>query len=139
MDLARLCRTSRVLHYMTLPQLYNNITLTSHHHYRHHEHTRSHGPTQGRSRKRKLDDRDGGGEPVQCRTGPSSFATGLNTLVTRNVSQLVRGMRLDGHWRGEENEDEEYTGGGYVSDETILLDVAVRAAIDRCTNIEAFR
>ena len=120
---------------MTLPQLYNNITLTSYHHQ--HQRTNSYGESQRQSRKRKLCDREDGGLPVQPRHGPSAFATGLNTLVTRNVSQLVRGMRLGGHWRGDDDEDEETTGGG--SDAAMMLNVAVRAAIDRCTNIEAFR
>ncbi|KMU74157.1 hypothetical protein CISG_04086 [Coccidioides immitis RMSCC 3703] len=65
-DLSRLCRTCRVLNYMTLPQLYKNITLTSY------------------DKIRYRDDL-----PEGCGSA-SPFSMGLNAIVTRNVASLIR-------------------------------------------------
>lgn len=112
-DLSRLCCTCRVLNYMTLPHLYKNLTLTSH------------------DRIRYRDDRTGE------RMSSSSFSMGLNTVITQNVGLLVRSVRLRGGWR--EDGLEEHARAGRVPDSSMMLNIAVRAAVDRMTELESFR
>ena len=114
-DLARVCQTSRVLHYMTLPQLYRKITLTSYDGVRY-------------------KDSDGLPEGVG---NASPFSMGLNALVTRNVAALVHVLVLRGNWR--EHDLKEYSRCGRVPDDAMMLNIAVRAAVDRCANLETFK
>ena len=112
-SLARLCRTSRVLYYMTLPQLWKRVVLRSHSsiHYR---------------------------DDVPEGFGSASpFSMGLNALVTRNVSSLVRSLVLEGDYRSSDLE--EYSRAGRVSESTMILNIAVRAAVDQCLHLEDFR
>lgn len=111
-DLARVCRTSRVLNYMTVPHLYNTITLTSY------------------EDVRFRDDRPEGSGSA------SPFAMGLNALVTRNTAHLVRHLTLKGQWK--EYDLEEYAKIGRVPDNAMMLNIAVRAALERCTGLESF-
>ena len=93
---------------MTLPQLYKSVTLVS---------------------------RDAGYNETtdNGRYGSASpFSTGLNTLVTRNVSNLVRSIHLDGQWKQD-------VATCQLSDDTVMLNIAVRAALDRCINLESLR
>ncbi|KAJ5120350.1 uncharacterized protein N7515_009738 [Penicillium bovifimosum] len=111
-DLARLCRTCRVLNYMALPQLYRNLTLTSYDKIRYR------------------------GEQPEGIGSASPFTMGLNAVITRSYATLVRSMTLRGEWK--EPELEEYARVGRVPDSSMLLNIAARAAIDRMTNLESF-
>ncbi|KAF2278582.1 uncharacterized protein EI97DRAFT_393107, partial [Westerdykella ornata] len=110
-DLARVTRTSRLLYYMTLPLLYENVTLRSY------------------SDIRYIDGRPegyGGGSP---------FAVGLNTLVSRPFTDYVKSFRVVGEWR--EHDVDDYTK-GRVPDNSMMLQIAMRAALDRMKNLESF-
>ena len=100
---------------MCLPQLYSNMTLYSYDTIRY-----------------KGDD----GRPEGCGSA-SPFSMGLNALVTRNVSQLVRRLALQGIWK--EHDLKEFSQVGRVPDDAMMLNIAVRAAVDRCTGLESFR
>jgi len=67
----------------------------------------------------------------------SPFSMGLNALVTRNVSGLVRSLCLEGEFRVSDLE--EYSKAGRVSESSMILNIAVRAAVDQCSNLESFR
>ncbi|KAF7165574.1 hypothetical protein CNMCM5623_009759 [Aspergillus felis] len=111
-DIARLCRTCRVLNYMALPQLYRHITLTSYDKIRYR-----------------------GDEPEGIGSA-SPFSMGLNAAVTRPYASLVRSLTLRGDWR--EDELEEHARVGRVPDSSMMLNIAVRAAVDRMTELESF-
>ncbi|WEW61128.1 hypothetical protein PRK78_006618 [Emydomyces testavorans] len=111
-DLSRLCRTCRVLNYMTLPQLYKNITLTSYDKIRYRDEL-----------------------PEGCGSA-SPFSMGLNAIVTRNVASLVRSLTMRGEWR--EDGLDEHARVGRVTDSSMMLNIAVRAAIDKMTGLEKF-
>ena len=98
---------------MTLPQLYRNISLTSYDTIRYRD-----------------DQPEGQGSA-------SPFAMGLNALVSRNVASLVRTLSLQGDWR--EHDLQEYSRVGRVPDDAMMLNIAVRAAIDKCAQLESFR
>lgn len=112
-SLARLCRTSRVLFYMTLPHLWKSVTLEAHSNIRH---------------KDDLPEGFGGASP---------FSMGLNALVTRNVPKLVRSLSLEGEY-GVADLDE-YAKAGRVSESGMVLNIAIRAAIDQCIHLRSFR
>ena len=97
---------------MTLPQLYQTITLTSY------------------NGVRYRDNRPEGSGSA------SPFAMGLNALVTRNTAKLVRSLILQGEWK--EYEMVEHARAGRVPDNAMMLNIAVRAAIDRCEGLESF-
>ncbi|KAB8077749.1 hypothetical protein BDV29DRAFT_167760 [Aspergillus leporis] len=111
-DLARLCRTCRVLNYMTLPQLYKSITLTSYDKIRYR-----------------------GGMPEGMGSA-SPFSMGLNAIITRSYASLVRSLTLRGNWR--ESELEEHARVGRVPDSSMMLNIVVRAAIDKMNELESF-
>lgn len=111
-DLARICRTCRVLNYMSLPQLYKDLTLTSY----------------GRIRYR--------GEEPEGMGSASPFSNGLNAVITRPYAGLVRSLTLRGEWR--EHELEEHARVGRVPDSSMMLNIAVRAAVDRMTDLQSF-
>ncbi|PGH03406.1 hypothetical protein AJ79_07372 [Helicocarpus griseus UAMH5409] len=111
-DLARLCRTCRVLNYMTLPQLYRDLTLTSY------------------DRIRYRDD------VVEGCGSASPFSMGLSAVVTRKVGGLVRSMTLRGEWR--EDELEEHSRVGRVPDSSMMLNLVVRAGLDKMPGLESF-
>lgn len=98
---------------MTLPQLYNELTLTSHDTIRYRD-------------KR----------PEGCGSA-SPFSMGLNAVVTRNVANLVHSLRLRGEWK--EYTLAEHSRVGRVPDDTMMLNIAVRAAVDRMSALEKFR
>jgi hypothetical protein len=112
-SLARLCRTSRVLWYMTLPHLWKNVTLKSYSTIRY-----------------KDDVPEGFGSA-------SPFSMGLNALVTRNVSSLVRSLSLEGEFSAADLN--EHARAGRVSESTMILNIAVRAVLDQCVHLEKFR
>ncbi|EUC34671.1 hypothetical protein COCCADRAFT_3982 [Bipolaris zeicola 26-R-13] len=110
-DLARLTRTSRLLYYMTMPRLYEHVTLRAY------------------SEIRYVD-----GRPEGYGSG-SPFAMGLNTLVSRNFNNYIRKFRVLGNWREQDTEDYRH---GRVPDSSMVLQVAMRAAIDRMTSLDSF-
>jgi hypothetical protein len=111
-DLARITRTSRLFYYMTLPRLYERVTLHCY------------------TEMRYNDD----GKPEGYGSG-SPFAMGLNTLVARNFTDYVHAFRLVGDWR--EHDVDDYTK-GRVPDNSMVLQIAMRAALDKMTRLEAF-
>ncbi|CEJ58763.1 hypothetical protein PMG11_07409 [Penicillium brasilianum] len=111
-DTARLCRTCRVLNYMALPQLYRSLTLTSYDKIRYR------------------------GEQPEGSGSASPFTMGLNAVITRPYATLVRSITLRGDWK--ETDLEEHAQVGRVPDSSMLLNIAVRAAVDRMTNLESF-
>lgn len=111
-DIARLCRTCRVLNYMALPQLYRSLTLTSY------------------DKIRYRNDRPEG-------IGSASpFTMGLNAVITRPFATLVQSITLRGEWKAHELEEHALV--GRVPDSSMLLNIAARAAVDRMTNLESF-
>ncbi|CEL03522.1 hypothetical protein ASPCAL04676 [Aspergillus calidoustus] len=112
-DLARLCRTCRVLNYMALPQLYRNLTLTSYDKIRYR------------------------GDQPEGMGSASPFTMGLNAVITRPYAGLVRSLALRGDWR--EQELEEHARVGRVPDSSMMLNITVRAAVDRMQDLESFR
>ncbi|KAL3474157.1 hypothetical protein BJX99DRAFT_185919 [Aspergillus californicus] len=112
-DLARLCQTCRVLNYMALPQLYRNLTLTSYDKIRYR------------------------GDMPEGMGSASPFTMGLNAVITRPYASLVRSLTLRGDWR--EQELEEHARVGRVPDSSMMLNIAVRAAVDRMQDLESFR
>jgi hypothetical protein len=110
-DLARITRTSRLFYYMTLPRLYEEVTLRSY------------------SEIRYIDGRPtgyGGGSP---------FAMGLNTLVSRTFTDYVHTFRVIGDWRELDVDDYKQ---GRVPDNSMMLQIAMRAALDKMKNLRAF-
>ncbi|KAL4901634.1 hypothetical protein BDW74DRAFT_159847 [Aspergillus multicolor] len=112
-DLARLCRTCRVLNYMALPQLYQNLILTSYDKIRYR------------------------GDQPEGMGSASPFTMGLNAVITRPYASLVRSLTLRGNWR--EQELEEHARVGRVPDSSMMLNITIRAAVDRMQDLEDFR
>jgi len=111
-DLARITRTSRLFYYMTLPRLYEEVTLRSHSEIRY----RNDGRPEGY----------GGGSP---------FAMGLNTLVSRTFTDYVQMFRVVGDWKEHDVDDYKQ---GRVPDNSMVLQIALRAALDKMKNLKAF-
>lgn len=114
-DLARICRTCRVFHYMTLPSLYADVSLRSYDHVRY-------SPRDGR--------------PEGCGMA-SPFAMGLNGLVSRNVAGYVKRFKVLGEWK--EFEAEDYSKVGRVTDGSMMLSILIRVAIEKMVVLESFR
>jgi hypothetical protein len=110
-DLARITRSSRLFYYMCLPRLYEKVDLRAHSEIRYIE-----------------------GRPSGYGSG-SPFAMGINTLVSRTFSNYVRQFRVTGEWR--EHDMEQYKE-GRVPDNIMVLQIALRAALDKMKNLEAF-
>ncbi|KAL8692636.1 MAG: hypothetical protein Q9218_002369 [Villophora microphyllina] len=111
-DLARTCRTCRVFFYMTLPQLYTNVTLRSYDCIRY-------------SRE--------DGRPEGCGMG-SPFVMGLNGLVLRNVAGYVKKLKFAGECTGYDLEEcYKY---GRVPDSIMMLNTLVRVVIERSTALK---
>lgn len=105
-------RTSRLLYYMTLPRLYEKVTLRSYSELRYKDNGRPEGYGSG-----------------------SPFAMGLNGLVTKNIAQYVRSWRLVGDWRESDLDD---FSKGRVPDNSMMLNIAVRAGMDRMDKLTEF-
>ncbi|KAK8151133.1 hypothetical protein BKA80DRAFT_258691 [Phyllosticta citrichinensis] len=97
---------------MALPRLYEKVTLRSYSELRYKDNGRPEG--------------FGSGSP---------FTMGLNGLVTKNVSRYVRSFRLVGEWRESDIDD---FAKGRVPDNSMMLNIAVRAAMDRMDKMEHF-
>ena len=76
-------------------------------------------------------------ERVEGVGSASPFSMGLNALVTRNVAGLVRSLTLQGQWK--EHDLQEFASVGRVPDDAMMLNIAVRAAVDRCCALESFK
>lgn len=112
-DVARVTRTSRLLYYMTLPQLYQNVTLRSH------------------AEVRYIN----GGRPEGFGSG-SPFAMALNGLATRNNVALIKKFAVKGQWT--EYSEDDYAK-GRVPDSTVMLNTLLRIAVDRMSRLDTFR
>ncbi|KAF2764701.1 hypothetical protein EJ03DRAFT_249984, partial [Teratosphaeria nubilosa] len=110
-DLARVCRTSRLLYYMTLPQLYQHVRLHSYDHIRY-----VHGRPEG----------FGGGSP---------FIMALNGFVTNSHAAIVQDFCVYGRWREAGVED---FAKGRVPDNSMMLNILLRAATDKMTRLRSF-
>lgn len=111
-DLARIARTSRLLYYLALPRLYESVTLRSYADIRY----TADGRPQGYG-------------------GASPFAMALNTLMTRPFAEYVQSFRVVGDWR--EHDVDDYTK-GRVPDNSMMLQIAMRAVLDRMKDLTAF-
>jgi hypothetical protein len=98
---------------MTLPRLYEEVTLHSYSEIRY---------------------RDDDGRPEGYGSG-SPFAMGLNTLVTRTFTDYVQSFRVVGDWREYDVDDYKQ---GRVPDNSMMLQIAMRAALDKMKNLKAF-
>lgn len=96
---------------MTLPQLYEKVTLHSYPEIRY---------VKGRP------EGFGGGSPISM---------ALSGLSTSNCAGLVKEFRIQGAWK---DHDTESYGKGRIPDCTVLLGVAVRNAIDRMSSVHTF-
>lgn len=96
---------------MTLPRLYEHVTLRAY------------------SEIRYID-----GQPEGYGSG-SPFAMGMNTLVSRTFTDYVRVFRLAGEWREHDLDDYKQ---GRVPDNSMVLQVAIRAVLDKMKNLRAF-
>ena len=114
-DLSRMCRTCRVFHYMTLPQLYTTVSLRSYDYIRY---CGREGRAQG------------------CGMA-SPFSMGLNGLVSRNVAGYVRNFKVTGDWK--EHDVEEYWKAGRVADDNMMLNTLIRVAVEKMAAIDSFR
>ena len=97
---------------MALPELYSHMVLTSYDRIRYRD------------------------EQPEGMGSASPFTMGLNAVITRPFATLVRSLILRGDWR--EQELEEHARVGRVPDASMLLNIAVRAAVDRMTDLESF-
>lgn len=69
--------------------------------------------------------------------GASPFTMGLNALITSNAASLVKSLTLQGEFPQHDLEDKARI--GRVPDSSMLLNIAVRAVLGRCVNLEHFR
>lgn len=114
-DLARTCRTCRALHYMTLPQLYNDVILRSYGYIRY-------SPDYRR--------------PEGCGMA-SPFTMALNGLVSRDIVGNVKTFTLHGEWK--DYGVEECAKVGRVPDNDMMLSSLIRVALEKMTALQSFR
>ncbi|KAK6393595.1 hypothetical protein LTR65_002467 [Meristemomyces frigidus] len=110
-DIARVTRTSRLHYYMTLPQLYQRVSLHSY-----------------------ADIRYVNGRPEGFGSG-SPFTMALNGLVTKSHATLVQEFKVHGKWR--EVGLEEFAK-GRVPDNSMMLNILLRAAMDKMVRLQSF-
>lgn len=94
---------------MTLPKLYETVTLRSYL-----EARRVNGRVEGL----------GGGSPITM---------ALGALATSQCASVVESLTLQGSWK----ETDDYMV-GRIPDSTMLLSIAIRAAIDKTVNMQSF-
>jgi hypothetical protein len=97
---------------MTLPRLYERVTLHAYPEIRYNDDGRPEGYGNG-----------------------SPFAMGLNTLVARTFTDYVHVFRVVGDWR--EHDVDDYAK-GRVPDNSMVLQIAMRAALDKMKNLRSF-
>ena len=100
---------------MTLPQLYINVSLRSYDSIRY---CGREGRAQG------------------CGMA-SPFSMGLNGLVSRNVAGYVRNFEVTGQWK--EHDVLEHSRVGRVPDESMMLNILVRVAVEKMVVLDSFR
>jgi hypothetical protein len=110
-DIARVTRASKLLYYLTLPKLYETVTLRSYPEIRYKD-----GRAEG----------FGSGSP---------FSMALDGLVSRNIGGYVKSFRLEGLWKECDLEDFQK---GRVPDNTMMLNIVVKAALEKMDKLEAF-
>ncbi|OQN96245.1 hypothetical protein B0A48_17807 [Cryoendolithus antarcticus] len=110
-DLARLTRTSRLLYYMCLPQLYESVSLHSYAEIRY-----LNGRPEG----------FGSGSPLMM---------ALNGLVTGNQAAVVQCFRLWGEWQ---ELGVEHFAKGRVPDNSMMLNILLRACVDKMPKLRDF-
>ncbi|KAI5205117.1 hypothetical protein E4T39_03141 [Aureobasidium subglaciale] len=110
-DIARMTRTCRLMYYMTLPVLYERVTLRSY------------------SETRYVD-----GRPEGYGSG-SPFTMGLSGLASGNSAALVKEFTVTGAW--SDPGVDEYSR-GKIPDSTILLGIALRASMDRMIHLKSY-
>ena len=108
-DFASVVRTCRLLYYMTLPSLYAKVSLRSY-----------------------PDIRYVGGRPEGFGSG-SPFLMALNGLVAGTHAAMVKELRLWGDWGEPGLED---FAKGRVPDNTVMLNIITRAAVDRMNQLQ---
>lgn len=67
----------------------------------------------------------------------SPFSMGLNGLVSRNVSGYVRNFEVCGEWK--EHEVEEHAKVGRVPDESMMMNILVKVAVEKMAMLDSFR
>lgn len=110
-DIARVTRTCRLLYYMTLPQLYTRVSLHSYPAIRYQN-----------------------GRPEGFGSG-SPFMLALNGLVTKAHASVVQEFQVYGEWNEVGAED---FAKGRVPDNTMMLNILMRAATDKMTKLRSF-
>jgi hypothetical protein len=115
-DIARATRTCRLLYYMTLPQLYESVNLS----------------TTARPRNGPLNEvtRHGIGSP---------FMMALNGLISNPHAALVKQFRLRGKWQESNatNGNWESNSDGRVSDSTMMLNIITRSIAARMSKLQS--
>jgi len=110
-DIARVCRTSRLLYYMTLPQLYQHVALHSY-----------------------ADVKYVNGRPEGYGSG-SPFMMALNGLVTKSYAGIVQHFRVWGEWRDIGADD---FAKGRVPDNSMMLNMMLRVCVDKMAKLRSF-
>lgn len=110
-DIARVTRTSRLLYYMTLPQLYQHVALHSY-----------------------ADIRYVNGRPEGFGSG-SPFMMALNGLATKSYASVVKSLRLWGDWKEPGADD---FAKGRVPDNSMLLNMMLRVCVDKMARLQSF-
>lgn len=67
----------------------------------------------------------------------SPFCMGLNAWVTRETARLVHSLHFQGHWQQRDQADSARQ--GRLADRFVLLNIAIRAAVDRCVNLQSYK
>lgn len=96
---------------MTLPRLYEHVTLRSY--------------AQMRFKNRRPEGYGAG----------SPFSMGLNGLATRNYGTYVKHFSLQG---ASKERDIDEVRAGRIPDDEMMMNIAVRAAIERMDNLRSF-
>ncbi|PIA98994.1 hypothetical protein CB0940_02483 [Cercospora beticola] len=110
-DMARIARTSRLMYYMCLPQLYQRVNLHSYGEMRY-----VNGRPEG----------FGAGSP---------FMMALNGLCTKGHATLVQELKVWGKWQELGIDD---FAKGRVPDTSMMLNIILRAATDKMTKLKSF-
>jgi len=110
-DIARVTRTSRLLYYMTLPQLYQHVALHSY-----------------------SDIRYVNGRPEGYGSG-SPFMMALNGLVTKSYAGVVQHFRVWGEWKDVGADD---FAKGRVPDNSMMLNMMLRVCVDKMAKLRSF-
>ncbi|KAF2425334.1 hypothetical protein EJ08DRAFT_594529 [Tothia fuscella] len=110
-DISRVTRSSKLLYYLNLPKLYESVTLYSYREIRYPD-----GRAEG----------FGGGSP---------FTMALDGLVSGKAASFVRSFRLVGMWKEIDLEDFQR---GRVPDNTMILNIVIKAALERMEKLKTF-